>query len=95
MVIEGLLTPLGYKLTPAMDGTEALDIIRSRKYLPDLILLDVQMPCLTGYEVNQLHQLLALSVPFQINQLHRLLALLVLFQILESSDCYFIPGYHF
>ena len=51
MVLEGLLQPLGYILTPAMDGNEALDIIRSRKYLPDLVLLDVQMPHKTGYEV--------------------------------------------
>ena len=52
MVIEGLLGPLGFKLTPAMDGDEALTIMHSREYIPDLILLDVQMPIKTGYEVR-------------------------------------------
>ena len=51
MVIEGLLSPLGYILTTAMDGNEALEIMKSRDYLPDLILLDVQMPDKTGFEV--------------------------------------------
>jgi CheY-like chemotaxis protein len=52
MVLEGLLGPLGYILTKAMDGNEALELIKSRKYLPDLILLDVQMPDKTGFEVR-------------------------------------------
>jgi CheY-like chemotaxis protein len=51
LVIEGLLSPLGFIVTPAMDGDEALHIIKSREYLPDLILLDVQMPGKTGYQV--------------------------------------------
>ena len=52
MVLEGLLKPLGYVITPAMDGNEALEMIRSRRYLPDLVLLDVQMPNKTGFEVR-------------------------------------------
>jgi hypothetical protein len=52
MVREGLLGPLGYLLTQAMDGNEALELIKSREYLPDLILLDVQMPDKTGFEVH-------------------------------------------
>ena len=54
LVIEGLLSPLGFIVTPAMDGDEALHIIKSREYLPDLILLDVQMPGKTGYQVSPL-----------------------------------------
>jgi CheY-like chemotaxis protein len=50
-VFEGLLSPLGYVVTPALDGEEALQIVRSREYLPDVVLLDVQMPGKTGYEV--------------------------------------------
>ena len=52
MVVEDLLIPLGYVVTCAMDGVEGLEILASRDYLPDLILLDVQMPLMTGYEVN-------------------------------------------
>ena len=51
MVIESLLGPLGYILTRAMDGDEALELMKSRDYLPDLILLDVQLFEKTGYEV--------------------------------------------
>ena len=52
MVLEAVLKPLGYIGTPAMDGSEALNLIKCRKYLPDLVLLDVQMPCKDGYEVR-------------------------------------------
>ncbi len=52
MVVEDLLIPLGYVVTCAMDGVEGLEILASRDYLPDLILLDVQMPLMTGYEVK-------------------------------------------
>ena len=50
-MFEGLLSPLGYVVTTAMDGEQAMHIVRSREYLPDVILLDVQMPGMTGYEV--------------------------------------------
>jgi CheY-like chemotaxis protein len=52
LVFEGLLSPLGYVVTPAMDGEQAMHIVRSREFLPDVILLDVQMPGKTGYEVR-------------------------------------------
>ncbi len=51
-VIESLLGPLGYVLTSAMDGDDALELMKSRDYLPDLVLLDVQMFEKTGYEVR-------------------------------------------
>ena len=43
------LTRLGYTVYTAMDGEEALE--QARVNLPDLILLDVKMPILSGYEV--------------------------------------------
>ncbi len=43
---------MGYILTKAMDGNEALEIMKSRDYIPDLILLDVHMPDKTGFEVR-------------------------------------------
>ncbi|MGC1198221.1 MAG: response regulator [Geitlerinemataceae cyanobacterium] len=41
-----------YEITQASNGIEALSIIDDR-YRPDLILLDVMMPKMTGYEVCQ------------------------------------------
>ena len=52
-MFEALLSPLGYILTRTLDGNEALHLIRSREYLPDLVILDVQMPGKSGYEVTQ------------------------------------------
>ena len=39
----------GYEIIAARNGKEALDM--ARKELPDLILLDINMPTLNGYEV--------------------------------------------
>jgi len=43
------LTNRGYEVLEAVDGGEALAIARAET--PDLILLDVMMPVMTGYEV--------------------------------------------
>lgn len=54
-VVEALLAPLGQDVILARDGKEALDKARSEH--PDLILLDIQMPKLNGFEVaKQLKQ---------------------------------------
>jgi CheY-like chemotaxis protein len=50
-VIEILLEGSGYKVIQAMDGVEALEVLESMSVLPDLILLDVMMPRMSGYEV--------------------------------------------
>ena len=44
-----LLLEQSYKVRPAIDGEQALTAIHKRK--PDLILLDIKMPGLDGYEV--------------------------------------------
>ncbi len=47
-LMEALLAPLGHEVILARDGQEALDKARSDH--PDLILLDIQMPKLNGFE---------------------------------------------
>ena len=50
-VIEAALTLAGYKVTTAMDGEEALVAIES--FQPDLVITDVMMPRMNGYELAQ------------------------------------------
>jgi signal transduction histidine kinase/CheY-like chemotaxis protein len=51
-VLENLLGLDGYRVRRANDGPEALDLLR-QGLVPDLVLLDVMMPRMTGYEVAQ------------------------------------------
>ena len=46
-----MLESQGYHVTSASDGLQALDLIRRDP--PDLVLLDVMMPRMSGYEVTQ------------------------------------------
>ena len=52
--ISYTLSTKGYKMLTACDGNEALELLKSlpNDKLPDLILLDYQMPVLNGYEFN-------------------------------------------
>ncbi len=50
-ILLDALTPQGYSLLMAADSFEALDL--AKKHTPDLILLDVMMPGLDGFEVCQ------------------------------------------
>lgn len=50
-VIEAMLLPLGYDIILARDGNEAYELSLSGN--PDVILLDVNMPGLTGFEVTE------------------------------------------
>ena len=49
--IEIYLTQEGYHILKAYDGQEALDLIQKNEY--DVVLLDVMLPVLTGFEVCQ------------------------------------------
>ncbi|KAF4671542.1 hypothetical protein FOL47_001466 [Perkinsus chesapeaki] len=51
MVISSVLESSGFTVHQAMDGFEALDYMSTTTKLPDLILLDVMMPGMSGYEV--------------------------------------------
>ena len=48
-LLKELLTASGYEVTTAYDGEEALKKVDRRK--PDLILLDIMMPKMDGYQV--------------------------------------------
>ena len=55
MVAKALLEKLGQKVDVAMTGQEAIDKARETQY--DLILLDIQLPDMTGFDVaNTLHE---------------------------------------
>jgi signal transduction histidine kinase len=48
-LLDGYLRAQGYEVRSAPDGPTALSMVR--EYLPDVVLLDVMMPFMTGYEV--------------------------------------------
>jgi adenylate cyclase len=48
-LLDAILTPHGYRVITASSGAEALEKIASEH--PDLLLLDIVMPGMTGYEV--------------------------------------------
>jgi adenylate cyclase len=48
-LLEAMLSPHGYLVTLAYSGGEALEKVRTEQ--PDLVLLDILMPDMTGYDV--------------------------------------------
>jgi two-component system cell cycle response regulator DivK len=50
-ILHDLLTSAGYEVVEAIDGAEALRAVASRR--PDLILMDIQLPIMDGYEATR------------------------------------------
>ncbi|CAG0941155.1 two-component system, chemotaxis family, sensor histidine kinase and response regulator PixL [Anaerolineae bacterium] len=50
-VVSNLIRRAGWQSVPAKDGLEALEIIQRSSNLPDLILLDIEMPRMDGFEL--------------------------------------------
>src|SRR5437763_9933900 len=48
-LLEAILAPRGYEIVAAESGQQALDLVESSQ--PDLVLLDIVMPGMDGYEV--------------------------------------------
>lgn len=51
ILLKTMLTRTNVRILTATNGQEALDIVHSSK--PELILLDIQMPIMNGWEVLQ------------------------------------------
>jgi two-component system, cell cycle response regulator DivK len=50
-ILRDLLSHSGYEMIEAEDGEQAL--IQAAKHIPDLILMDIQLPVLDGYEATR------------------------------------------
>ena len=50
-VLQGLLRPLGFSVFAARNGAEGIDL--ALRCAPDLVLLDIQMPGLSGWDVAE------------------------------------------
>jgi two-component system, cell cycle response regulator DivK len=50
-IIRDLLTSVGYELIEAADGAEGVAMAQSQR--PDLILMDIQLPVIDGYEATR------------------------------------------
>ncbi|HMF32469.1 MAG TPA: response regulator [Candidatus Lokiarchaeia archaeon] len=52
-LVETILKMQGYDVTVTYDGEEALNLLQTETSLPDLIILDVMLPKLSGYDVAE------------------------------------------
>jgi len=52
-----LLEALGYIVETAIDGQDALDNLKSSQNLPALILLDLMMPVMDGFQFRKIQEL--------------------------------------
>lgn len=50
LALADMLVTEGYKVATARNGADALDYLKSRDELPDLIILDINMPVKDGLE---------------------------------------------
>lgn len=53
LVMKAVLSYRGYKIVEATDGSHLFDVLPALATLPDLVLLDVDMPRLNGWEALQ------------------------------------------
>ncbi|GAB3823915.1 ATP-binding protein [Hymenobacter jeollabukensis] len=62
LLMKTLLEDFGFHMDVAVDGSQALDMLRAAPY--DLVLMDLQMPVMNGFEATAyIRQELGLSVP--------------------------------
>lgn len=51
IILSDLLTSAGFEVIEALNGQEGVDMAEAEK--PDLILMDIQLPVLDGYEATR------------------------------------------
>ncbi len=51
-VLGNLIQGVGWKAIPARDGLEALELLQRGERPPDVVLLDIEMPRMDGYELT-------------------------------------------
>ncbi len=51
-LVEAVLRPHGYRLLIAVDGEEAIEMATRER--PDLILMDIQLPKVSGYDATKI-----------------------------------------
>lgn len=56
VLLKRLLESEGYVVEGASNGQEALEILRSQRELPAVILLDLMMPVMDGYEFREVQK---------------------------------------
>ena len=63
--IESILSEEGFNVSIAHNGLEALELLRQATTMPSLILLDIMMPKMNGYEfrAEQLKDKKLASIP--------------------------------
>ncbi len=60
-VVRALLENLGYQIDTALDGLDALELTRTKPY--SLILMDLQMPLLNGYDTAKILRMEGSTTP--------------------------------
>ncbi len=63
-LIEAVLRPRGYRLLVATNGMEAIEMACREK--PDLILMDLQLPMVSGYETTRQLKKMPLTAPIPV-----------------------------
>ena len=63
-ILRDLLSTAAYEMTEAENGEQALAAVAKQR--PDLILMDIQMPVLDGYEARAGSRLIRRSGTFQL-----------------------------